>query len=101
MNMNFIEKQQLIAEIVTLLQAKLEIDVKTGGADNACKAVFETSPVEMLTIKECVAEVKGVSEYTVRLLTKQGKLPHVRAGQGVRGKILVSKSALLEYFSQE
>ena len=28
---------------------------------------------------------------------RQDKLPHIRTGQGKRGKILVSKAALLEY----
>jgi excisionase family DNA binding protein len=99
-NMTLTEKQKLIAEIVTILQAKLEIDVKAGGADTAWKVVSEASTVEMLTIKECAAEVKGVSEHSVRGLVKRGKLPYVRAGQGKNGKILISKKALRDYFSQ-
>ena len=46
----------------------------------------------MLTAKECAALVNGSSEHTVRQL-----VAYVRAGSGVRGKILVSKAALLKY----
>lgn len=53
--------------------------------------------VEMFTIKECVQQIGGLSEHTVRQLVLQNKLPHIRTGQGKRGKILIPKSALLEY----
>ncbi|MCM1276815.1 MAG: helix-turn-helix domain-containing protein [Lachnospiraceae bacterium] len=53
--------------------------------------------IEMLTIKECAQQVSGLSEHTVRQLVLQNKLPHIRTGQGKRGKILIPKSALLEY----
>lgn len=55
-------------------------------------------PVEMLTIKECSEAVKGLSEHTVRQLVAQEKIPYIRTGQGKRGKILISRAALLEYF---
>ncbi len=51
----------------------------------------------MLTIKECTEVVRGLSEHTIRQLITQDKLPHIRTGQGKRGKILVSKTALLNY----
>ena len=54
--------------------------------------------IELLTIKECAEAVNGLSEHTVRQLIAQGKLPHIRTGAGKRGKILVPKAALLEYF---
>ena len=54
-------------------------------------------PVEMLTIKECSEAVSGLSEHTVRQLVAQKKIPYIRTGQGKRGKILISKSALLDY----
>lgn len=53
-------------------------------------------PMEMLTIKECTQLFKGLSEYTVRLLVYQNKVKYCRAGKGERGKILVSKTSLLE-----
>ncbi|MGN1304777.1 MAG: DNA-binding protein [Oscillospiraceae bacterium] len=56
-------------------------------------------PVEMLTIKECTQVVPGLSEYTVRLWVHQNKVKYRRAGKGERGKILVSKTSLLEYIN--
>lgn len=56
-------------------------------------------PVEMLTIKECTHVVPGLSEYTVRLWVHQNKVKYRRAGKGERGKILVSKTSLLEYIN--
>ena len=53
-------------------------------------------PMEMLTIKECTQVVPGLSEYTVRLWVYQNKVKYCRAGRGERGKILVSKTSLLE-----
>lgn len=48
------QKQELISEVVTLLQAKLE-------ADNVQLVPVQSIPqkVEMLTIKECTEEIKG------------------------------------------
>ena len=87
------QKQELIAEVVTLLQAKLE-------ADTVQSAPVPSIPqkVEMLTINECTKEIKGLSEHTVRQLIAQDKLPYIRTGQGKKGKILISKNALISYF---
>ena len=87
------QKQELIAEVVTLLQAKLE-------ADTVQSAPIPSIPqkVEMLTIKECTEEIKGLSEHTIRQLIAQDKLPYIRTGQGKKGKILISKNALISYF---
>jgi len=62
------QKQELIAEVVTLLQAKLE-------ADTVQPAQIPSIPqkVEMLTIKECTEEIKGLSEHTIRQLIAQDK----------------------------
>ena len=57
-----------------------------------------TAPIEMLTVKECTDVIHGLSENTVRQLVKQGKIPHIRAGRGKCGKILISKSALMRFF---
>jgi hypothetical protein len=56
-------------------------------------------PVEMLTIKECTKVIQGLSEHTVRQLVAQDKIKYIRTGQGKRGKILVNKADLLEYFA--
>ena len=85
-------KQELIAQIVALLNEVIEVEEKE------TEAVSKPSvPVEMLTIKECTQAVSGLSEHTVRQLIAQDKIPYIRTGQGKRGKILISKAALLEY----
>ena len=85
-------KQELIAQIVALLNEVLEAE------EREAKPVSETpAPIEMLTIKECAKAVSGLSEHTIRQLIAQDKIPYIRTGQGKRGKILISKAALLEY----
>ena len=59
----------------------------------------EDSKIIMLTIKECRDVIYGLSENTLRMLIKQGKIPYVRAGIGKHGKILINKNILLKYFS--
>ena len=85
-------KQELIAQIVTLLNEVIEVEEKETEV-----ASRPSAPVEMLTIKECTQAVSGLSEHTVRQLIAQDKIPYIRTGQGKRGKILISKAALLEY----
>ena len=58
----------------------------------------ERGKVELLTVKECAEAVGGLSECTVRQLVAQNRLPYIRSGVGKRGKILIPKAALLEYF---
>ena len=52
---------------------------------------------EMLSIKECVARIEGLSEYTLRKLIKQNKVISIRSGEGENGKFLVNFNSLLEY----
>lgn len=54
--------------------------------------------VEMLTIRESTELIGGLSEHTVRQLVAQGKVKSVRTGEGKRGKILVNKADLVNYF---
>lgn len=56
---------------------------------------------EMLTIKECVKALKGVTEHAVRRLVVSGKIPSIRIGEGKYGKILISKWDLYGYFGGE
>ena len=65
------------------------------------EAVAETKAksVEMLIIKECTEVVRGLSEHTVRQLVAQGKVKHIRTGQGKHGKILVNKEDLVQLFA--
>lgn len=61
--------------------------------------VTKEKPVQMLTIRECTEIVRGLKEHTVRQLIAQGKVKYIRTGQGNRGKILVNKEDLLNYFA--
>ncbi|MCM1062535.1 MAG: helix-turn-helix domain-containing protein [Eubacterium sp.] len=86
-------KQELISKIVVLLSELIDVEEKS-----SAEIPQNDKKAEMLTIKECTALVKGLSEHTVRQLVWQDKISHIRAGQGKNGKILISKSALLSYF---
>ncbi len=99
--MTIIQKNTIISKVEELLDELLELDTNIVSLNSIEKEVNNVSTpdnkVEMLTIKECTTAVKGLSEHTVRQLVAQDKLPYIRTGQGKRGKILVSKSALLNY----
>ncbi len=88
------EKKELITKITLLLEHLLEIKSEEPQPEPQQDT---NKPMEMLTVKECAALVDGLSEHTVRQLVKQEKVYAVRAGSGVRGKILVSKASLLKY----
>ena len=87
-------KQELISKIVALLNEPIEIEEKS-----STKSPKPDEKIEMLTIKECTELVNGLSEHTVRQLVMQDKIPYVRAGQSKRGKILISKTDLLDYLN--
>lgn len=67
--------------------------------DEEAVAETKTKSVEMLTIKECTEVVRGLSEHTVRQLVAQGKVKHIRTGQGKHEKILVNKEDLVHLFA--
>ena len=92
--MNLTEKQQIISQIVLLLEQLIESQTPTQHIE---QTYIKDKPLEMLTVKECAELVNGLSEHTVRQLVAQDKVAYVRAGSGVRGKILVSKASLLNY----
>ena len=84
-------KNELIAQLVNILSELIE-------ANDSEKVIdVKSDAVEMLTVKECTEAVKGLSEHTVRKLIKQGKLPYLRTGDGVKGKMLINKADLLAY----
>ena len=85
-------KQELIQQVVNLLNALIEVEELP-----TAPPPTTNEQMEMLTIKECAQQISGFSEHTIRQLVLQNKLPHIRTGQGKRGKILVPKSALLDY----
>lgn len=86
------EKENLISQFIVF------VNNIPAECDTQIPAVAQNERVELLTVKECVKEISGLSECTVRQLVAQGKLPHIRSGAGKRGKILIPKAALLEYF---
>ena len=87
------EKHNLLTKIAFFINS-LDVDDENKPQD----APKRDDKVELLTVRECAEFVNGLSECTVRQLVAQGKLPHIRSGAGKRGKILIPKSALLEYF---
>ena len=86
-------KTEIMAQIVALLSQLINNSAEphTESSDRSAE------PVEMLTIKECTQTVSGLSKHPVRQLGAQKKIPYIRTGQGKRGKILISKTALLDY----
>ena len=88
--MTTFEKQQLITAITTAIETVV-------GSEDKSAVEQQDKPTEMLTIHEAAQTVKGLSEHTVRQLVAQGKVPSIRTGAGVNGKILIPKAALLEY----
>ena len=83
-------QQEVIDRILDLLTELVD--------DEPAEKQAKTPPMEMLTIKECTEAVKGISEHTIRKLVAQGRVHYIRTGEGERGKILISKKSLLEYF---
>lgn len=92
--MTLTQKKELIEQITQLLNTLIEVD--TAEVTPTPSPTMD-KPMEMLTVKECAALVDGLSEHTVRQLVAQNKIAFVRAGSGVRGKILVNKVSLLKY----
>lgn len=87
-------RNEIITAIGNLLERLIEEEPTKAAAPTP-----QPDTVEMLTVKECTAAVKGLNEYTVRQLVARNELPYVRCGEGKRGKILIPKTALLAYFS--
>ena len=90
------QKNNLIAEIIALLEKSIVVDEETPKPQIYSS---QSQPPEMLTVKECSQVISGLSEHTVRQWVAQGLIPYIRTGNGKRGKILISKSALLKYLS--
>ncbi len=83
-------KQEMVATIAAILQDLICDDTTTNEAE-------KENATEMLTIREASNQIKGLSEHTVRQLVLQNKIPSIRTGAGENGKILIPKSALLNY----
>ena len=86
------QRTELIAAVSALLEKMIPVEEETPTI-----TVSKPALPEMLTVKECAALITGLTEHTVRMLVKQGKVKYIRCGQDTRGKILVSKDSLLKY----
>ena len=95
--MTITQKKKIVDNILELLIQLTEDEENS--VPQAIKAPT-SNKVEMLTIKESAELIGGLSEHTVRLLVKQGKVKSVRTGEGRNGKILVNKADLLAYFQK-
>ena len=84
------EKERLISDVISLLQERLPETTPEPPA-----------PIEMISVKECVELIKGLSIHTVRQLITQEKIPSLRTGCGKGGKILVNKAEFLRYFGRK
>ena len=95
--MTITQKKKIVDNILELLIQLTEDEENS--VPQSIKAPT-SNKVEMLTIKESAELIGGLSEHTVRLLVKQGKVKSVRTGEGRNGKILVNKADLLAYFQK-
>ena len=86
------QRNELIAAVSALLEKMIPVE-----QEPTKPTPLAGESLKMLTIKECAALVSGLTEHTVRMLVKQGKVKYIRCGKGARGKILVSKDSLLKY----
>ena len=86
------QKSLIISQISLLLDQMVDTPEEQ-------KAVND-GPREMLTTKECLETVKGLSFHTLRVLIAKGEIQAFRTGENGRGRILVPKSSLLAYFDR-
>ena len=94
------EKREIVNNILELLlQLTADEEPQPHAATGQMPTKAPATSVKMLTIKECIELVEGISEHSVRMLIAQGKIKAFRTGEGVRGKYLVNKESLLSYFS--
>ena len=94
-----IKDKELILSAFEAVIKSIPLDNEQSTNEIKTTANSGPEPTEMLSIKECSQLIKGLSEGTIRQLVAQGKLPHIRAGAGVRGRILIPKTALISYCS--
>ncbi len=97
--MTAVQKNEIILKVVAVLNEILDIENESNEVIEEVAQSDENQPVELLSIKECVEAINGLSAHTIRRLIKQNKIPCIRTGEGKRGKILVNKTALLDYLN--
>lgn len=84
--------------LLTSLAAFTEVVEHLAVENDVASVTREPKPI-MYTIKEC-SEYSGLSEYTIRTWVRQRKVFSIRAGEGKKGKILISKSSFDGYLAK-
>ncbi len=93
--MTKLRQKEILTQMMSLITEMAE-----DNPDTPVTAEPEPQKVEMLTIKECAEVIPGLSVNTIRQLVTQGKIPHIRAGLGKRGKYLIDKYDLIKLLHQ-
>ena len=78
------QKNELIVAVTALLERMIPVEEP----EPAPITVNKPALPEMLTVKECSKLVTGLTEHTVRMLVKQGKIKYIRCGEGVVQEVL-------------
>ena len=89
------EKERIVNLIMDLLIQLTEDDNEN---NEVKKQAVACGPAEMLSIKECLDIINGLTVYSLRQLLAQGKIKSVRIGESKRAKFLVNKADLIAYF---
>jgi hypothetical protein len=104
-----IKKEHFESEIKKVMQsfetAKIALQTATSATMNvlreaAVESTKEATTIILLTIKECLQVIPGLTESTLRRLVAQGKIPVFRPDENKNGKIFINKSVLINYFNQ-
>lgn len=95
--MTLLQKKEIISKVVSVLNELLDIEYDTIEKNTSQSDVSQ--PVELLSVKECAETFSGLSERAVRQLVTQNKIPCIKTGTGKKSKILINKSALLNYLN--
>ena len=87
------EKQKLLVQFAAILDS-----IPIENESKHLEISQTRDKPKLLTIKECTKEIDGLSEHTIRQLITRNELPYIRSGAGKRGKILVNRADLLNFF---
>lgn len=96
--MNVTTKNEIVEEIAQLLDKAMMLLERLKKSDKPEDSAKQED-IELISLKDCGNVVKGLSEYSARQLALRGDVKSVRVGEGTRGKILINKRSLIDYFS--
>lgn len=100
MSMDIVQRNKEIRKIIALLEELIEPE-ENSNRKKLATTTKQDEPVEMLTVKECTEQFKGLTPYSVRQLAFSGKIVSIRAGEGKRGKMLINKMSLQNYLNNK